>query len=93
MQLVDTPGKQRECLRSVAHQEERVRQTTLPRRPRGSPRDLHQPGGVGIHANDQCLWMPPGDVHHGTAIAGTQVNDRARVAPDQLVDLTDVDLK
>ena len=48
--------------------------------------------GVRVDADNQRLRLERRGVHDSTAIASTQIHDRPLVAPDQVLDLSDVDL-
>jgi hypothetical protein len=76
----------------ITHDKQRVGQTTLVRRLRGPSRRLDQPGRTGIDADRQNFRARSRELRDGRTVASAQVEDRPRVAADQLIDLADVEL-
>ncbi len=62
------------------------------RRLGGTTRGFDQRRGAGVNTDRQNLRARSCELRYGGAIAGAQIDDRPRVAADQLVDLADVEL-
>jgi len=76
----------------IAHDKQRVGQTTLVRRSRGTARGLDEAGGTRIDPDRQNIRARASEIRHRGAVSGAQVEDRPRVAANELVELPDVEL-
>jgi hypothetical protein len=81
-----------QSLRRVTHEKQGVGQTTLARGPRRTSRRFHQTGSAGIDADCQSFRIRSRKPDYCPAVARAKVEDRPRVAVDQLVELADVEL-
>ena len=90
--LVDATTQRAQRLHGVAHQEQRVRQTALVRRPRGPSGRLDETSRAGIDPDRQNFRARSRELPYGRTVAGTKIEDRPREAADQLVELADVEL-
>ncbi len=90
--LVNPTLDRAEGLRRVTHQKQGVRQATLVCRPRGTSGRLDQARRTGIDADRQNIRARSRELDYCPTVAHAQIEDRARVAPNQLVELADVEL-
>jgi len=90
--LVNPSMQQGKCLRSIADQEDRVRQATLPGGPRRTSGRESQSVGIGIHADNQHFRTCAREMDHRCSVTSTQVEYDPPVATDQPIELADVDL-
>jgi hypothetical protein len=90
--LVQTALEHAQRLSCVAHQEQRVQQTALVRRFGRTTRGVDEGRGAGVDTNRQNLRARARQLDYRGTVASAQIQDRPRVAADQLVELADVDL-
>jgi hypothetical protein len=47
---------------------------------------------LGVHADREAAWVEPGGLEHRRTVARAEVQQRARMRGDQVIDLADVNL-
>jgi hypothetical protein len=91
--LAHTPLQRLQRLRGIADQEQRIRQTALARGACSAARDLDQTVRAGVDADGEYFGTQVCEPHDRRAIACPEIERNPLVAPNQLGELADVDLR